>query len=390
MAATGTCICKLCDCGKHRCGRPALPTVGMPMDSATEYKDRFPAHPLQYAGKKKPPPHVAGSHAPMSSMTENREQFTPKAVPERFKPAKREYHPNLAALEATTGYMADYQRWKDAPPRESSKKPEVYRPSGAFDGITTNKADYQPWAVAQRYRHPKQVYHANPAKLEADSSYKADFAPFQVKRPPPRPAEVFVPAPEDREFRTTMNQSFVGFTGPRPHRRVQAYVPPGTTFEGISTSQADYIPRPLEPRKSCKPAPSVPPELPFDGRTEYGAVFTPKSSVPPKRVPLAYVPPNTVFEGISTMKADYGSTAGAEGRRADFGPHPVYRPEPDDRSWVTETRDQHGVKDVPTCRAVCAKRALGGSKTELHRERDGHIYISAVAPPQQVKPGQRI
>ncbi|ORZ34495.1 hypothetical protein BCR44DRAFT_400940, partial [Catenaria anguillulae PL171] len=347
----------------------------MNLDGVTEYKDRYPTHPVVFNGQRKPPAHSAVSNAPCSSVTESRQQFTPKSIPPKFKPPKREYQPTGAPLESKTGYMADFQKW-NCPPRESAKKPEVYKPGGPLEGVTTNKADYQSWEIPERYRHPKQKYNPNPAKLESNSSYKADFAPFAVQRPTPRPPEVYHAVTEDRSFGTTTKDSYVGFTGTRPQRRIQVYHPPGTTFEGDSTSHTDYAPPNSSGRReSCKPPHSLPPSIPFTGQTEYHNVFVGKPVGPRyKRPPQQYVPNPAHLDGMSTMKTDFTQYTGVH-KREDYSPKLAYNPDRDDRSWVTETRDQHGKKDVATCQAVKYKNQIGGV---TRREKDGHVYLVPV------------
>ncbi|KAI9224798.1 STOP protein-domain-containing protein [Blastocladiella britannica] len=377
------CICQLCDCGKHRCGRPAI--SGGPMDGVTEYKDRFPTHPVIFTGQRKPPPHVATSTAAMASVTENRDQYGLKTIPAKFQLPKRVYNPTAAPLESNTGYMADFKAWK-IPPRESAKPPEVYRASGDFDGLTTNKNDFQSWQIPERYRHPKQKYVPNPSPLESKSSYAQDYAPLPVSRHIPRPPEAYAAVQEDRGFATTMQSAYVGFTGSRPQRRIQQYVPSGTTFEGQSTSAADYAnPGRPEKRDSCKPPHASVDAGAFDGASEYNAVFTRKPvNPPPKRAPAAYVPNPAPLDGLSTMKTDFVGAYAP--RRADFGPKLAYAPERDDRSWVTETKDMHGKKDVPLCSAVDHKNNIGAS---MRKERDGHIYLVPGSPAAAAAAGPR-
>ncbi|KAJ3364181.1 hypothetical protein GGF32_002561 [Allomyces javanicus] len=380
--SAGLCLCKLCDCGKHRCGPAVLSTAGIPLEAVTEYKDRYPVHAPQYTGKIKPPAQTSTSTQPLAKVTESREQFAPKPLGPRMPPQKREYVPNAAPLDAVTGYASDYQRW-NVPPAATVKKREVYTKAGVFEGVTTNKADFQAWNLPDRYRRPKQVYVPTDAKLDAASSYRADFiATGPATRPAPRTQELYTARAEDRTFVTTMKGAYHGEPGSRPPRRAAAeYVPSAAAFAGESTSHADYQrPPPSPPRTSCKPAAAAPAAVAFQGTSEYAAIYTPKdathrSTRRPARAP--YVAPHGVhFEGVSTMKADYVAAEGGTARRADFRPRNTYAPDADDRSFVSETRAMHDAKHPPVCRAVAVKAmvAPGGN---VRRGKDGHVYLAA-------------
>ncbi|KAJ1502606.1 hypothetical protein HMI55_002822 [Coelomomyces lativittatus] len=375
---------RLCDCGKHRCGRPSLPTVGIPLAKNSEYSDRYLIHAPQYQGKQKPPVHSVASNEPCSSVTESREKFTPKPIPPRVPPPKREYHPTPGKLESKTGYTEDFQPWR-VDKRQPIKNKEENRITGPFSGNTTNKEDFQAWPISLRYMHPKPVYHPNPHPLESSSSYTKDYLVFPVNPPPQRPPEVWHPLKEDRDFSSTMQSTYLGCVGPRPsYHAPPVYVPNVSKFEGTSTSHDDYTYKVCVPTPSCQPIPVLPEKLPFSGTSEYTSIYlAPKVHQRPQRRTVVYVPPSSQggpaasFEpGQSTMKSDFKATVPPPPRCPDFSPKLVYQRTHDDRSFLTQTKSQHGSKQMPLCVAVKRQQELGSQLKWVHKP-DGHIYLES-------------
>ncbi|KAL7752929.1 hypothetical protein RI367_001378 [Sorochytrium milnesiophthora] len=365
-------MCKLCDCGKHRCGRPMLPAHHL--DSDTEYYERFKKHPVIYTGQIKPKPQAVASEEPMSSSTENRDRFKEHSVSRRAVPPRKAYAPNPAHLESETGYKHDYQVWALNPPKPIKKDEEWKQTNNEFSSATTSKEDYQPWKVQPRWQRPKQAYQPNAAKLDPNSSYSVDFKPTPVSPRKQRAAEVFQSPPDDRSFDSTMRTAFVGFTGTRPQRRIATYVAPNTTFDGSTTTGSDFVQQKMERRQPCKPAAALPPNTKFDGATEYTSIYTGKTVPRYFRPPVEYRAPNTHFEGVSTMQTDFKGF-GAVKRAPDFAPRVAYKNEHDDRTWSTETSDKHGKKVVALCAAVRRHNELEKQGEHPGAHSDGHVYL---------------
>ncbi|KAI9144947.1 hypothetical protein BKA69DRAFT_1121907 [Paraphysoderma sedebokerense] len=346
----------------------------MSLEGKTEYNDRFPTHQLLPPGerlKKQPVQLHIVPHEHMSSVTESRQQYSKKDIPKKFQLPKREYVPNPSPLDAIPVYASDYPDWKAPPPTRVSKVEAWKGAAEKIEGITTSKSDYTSWPTPARPQRKKVLYQPNPAKFETVSNYHTDFQPCKIQPHPPRPAERYQPGAEDRDFKSQMRAAFVGYTGERPKRKIVEYHAPDTTFEGSTLYSAEFKVWP-----SSKATPAKPQQehqmstAPLDSTTEYSTMYLPKSVPRIAREPVVYNAPNTKFEGESSIRTDY--RAFDLPKRVDFRPKAVWKNEPDNRDFVSESSAKHDYKELPACKVVEKKRA---GEVILEKNNDGHIYL---------------
>ncbi|CCW65932.1 unnamed protein product [Phytomonas sp. Hart1] len=210
-----TCVCRICECGKHRCPGLKIPFIG-----ETTYRNEYVPKEADHdqGGRKKQVLHST------------------KAEPGHFKTTKQE------AAELIEG--------KHIHPAESYKPRHEARENLPFDANTTNRTDYPGYMPEYRRTKPKQepmpslqgIYDTTKGamddpikKLSANSklpkppkSFKSESTaqpdlPFDgvssymvdypaKEAPPARSANMnkgFVPVPENRDFQTISSETYV-------------------------------------------------------------------------------------------------------------------------------------------------------------------------------------
>lgn len=226
-----TCVCRICECGKHPC-----PGVKVPFIGETTYRDEYvPKNPERDRLRRR-------AHNP----------FPTKAEPGHFKTTNQEAAEMLQGknLRPSESYKPRYERATPLP----------------FDATTTNRADYPGYMPeynrAKRKEEPlpqlKGIYDTTKGAMDEPVRDLNDRG--QLPKPP-----------KSFKSKDTARQD--------------------QPFDGITTYTAEYPPkdapmaRPL-PNKSGPPAP---PEN-RDFQTTHGAAF----QIPPIRIrhecPAAFVP----------------------------------------------------------------------------------------------------
>ncbi|CAJ1009022.1 hypothetical protein Q4I28_004335 [Leishmania naiffi] len=105
-----TCVCRICECGKHQC-----PGIHVPFVGETTYRD-------EYVGK-------------------NIERERPRRARQTVFPVKAE----PGHFKTTNQEAADLLKGKDLRPAESYKPREAAAAPLPFEGTTTNRADFPGW-----------------------------------------------------------------------------------------------------------------------------------------------------------------------------------------------------------------------------------------------------
>ncbi|CCW62633.1 unnamed protein product [Phytomonas sp. EM1] len=210
-----TCVCRICECGKHRCPGLKIPFVG-----ETTYRDEYvPKKAEREQGRRK-----------------QQALYPTKVEPGHFKTTKQE------AAELIEG--------KNIRPAESYKPRNEVKENLPFDANTTNRTDYPGYIPEYRRAKPKQepmpklhgIYDTTkgamdePIKklsddgkiLKPPKSFKSESAaqpdvPFDgvssymvdypaKEAPPARSANTnkgYVPVPENRDFQTVSSETYV-------------------------------------------------------------------------------------------------------------------------------------------------------------------------------------
>ncbi|KNE63776.1 hypothetical protein AMAG_08856 [Allomyces macrogynus ATCC 38327] len=229
------CFCKLCNCGKHRCSRPDLPTATLPLAAVSEYHDRFPVHRGQYKVPVRlpEPPRIDADLPPR------------KQRPILRQVVKHKYAPSEHALDGTSGYAAAFKKWPTPPPPAAAKRrpsaaerdrqmawsmPAIdasSRPSTTSTGAATSTPTS---ATTSRYESTSHADFATAATAAARARRTACVPP--------------APTPPDQPF-TAVSEYAAVYLPARPIRDAPyraTYNPTEAPLESTSTMKADYAP----------------------------------------------------------------------------------------------------------------------------------------------------
>jgi len=364
------CVCKACTCGKHKC--KVTVQNNTKLEGTSEYTTRYQEHALPTGPRLKyvPSVHVPVG-APLSSATENRDQYKQHQLPPKFpkkKPDISALYENSSHFEGLSISKDDYKAWPVKPRQKPA--PRVWKDSGEhLSGETTNAHDYKQWPVPPPYVKKRAEYVPSAAKMDGISTSKEAFQPWAVSRPAQPPVAVYRQASEDRDFKSTTRSSFVPH--PTARRKITAveYHPVVTTFEGATTNKSDYKQWPVSRRIEYKSKYVPPPSAALDGHTTYGDAYLPKAVPRYVHEKLKYVKPDSHFEGQSTQRSDYSTKPLST--RVDFAPRNIYNPEPDARDFMTQTHLAHNQKPLVVCEVVRRNQV---QDKHVSVGKDGHQY----------------
>lgn len=367
------CICKVCTCGRHKC--KIVVQNNTRLEGASEYTNQYHSHPVPAGPRLK---HVQAVHVPvgvpLSSATENRDQYKAHALPPKLPKRTPDVSAlwNQAHFDGLSVSKGDYKPWPVQPHRKPQKveSPDKLMTSpDKLMGETTNKHDYKSWPVPPPYVKKRAEYVPSKAKLDGTSTHKEAYQVWPVSRPAPPPVQVYRPANEDRDFRSENRSSFVPHQTARRKVTAVEYHPVVTRFEGTTTNKEDYKQWPVARRVEYKDKYVPQPSAPLDGQTTYRDAYLPKSVPRYVHEKLKYVKPDTHFDGQSTQRTDFGPKALST--RVDFAPHNVYKQENDTRDFLTQTHLAHNRKPLVLCEVIRRNQTTGRN---VAVDKDGHTY----------------
>uniref|UniRef100_A0A5K3EVL8 Stabilizer of axonemal microtubules 2 n=1 Tax=Mesocestoides corti TaxID=53468 RepID=A0A5K3EVL8_MESCO len=339
------CICKICQCGRHKCPHIHPKQNTDPFCSATEYTDRYIGHTSQKQQPFKLESNVVSSTEPLSSETTHRADYIPLPleirkpksagpphIPEgRFegqsvysseftekeaervepiKPKPREK--SLCTFDGEATYTADYKDWDVEPHRSCGPKYEYRKPSAEFKGEPIYTTDYIDHGVVKPPDACKpliQTIHSGP--FDAISTFTADYVPKKGdKQKPFRPS--YTPVHTETPFSqdTTHRTDYTEWPLPEHfHRALDEYKPSDAKFDGRTTYRTNYTALEGERAKMIRPISQTPDHSgEFSDQTNYKKEYrrwSLKGRQMPVRGPAKYLPPEVPFDGQSIYQAEF-------------------------------------------------------------------------------------
>lgn len=225
-----TCICRICECNKHKC-----PGVKVPFDGDTTYRREYVPKRTEHESLRR----------------ERHRVVSTKAEPGHFKTTKQEAAELMAGLPVQ--------------PAESYKPRQGVMPSVPFDGVTTNRADYpghvpdcrrvkpavqaiphlpgtygttkrsmdeqvDELAAQKALPKPPKSYKSNDTvqqqlPLEGVTSYTMEYPPKSVPTTRTRVQHTVRDLPEDRDFETVSSNTYKAPEVKVRHECPAAFVP---------------------------------------------------------------------------------------------------------------------------------------------------------------------
>ncbi|EPZ34137.1 hypothetical protein O9G_003736 [Rozella allomycis CSF55] len=296
-------------------------------------------------------------------------------IPKRYVHEKAVYIPNPNPIDSMTTNKADFPSW--IVERRKIRERAPYAPNPAkMDGVSESSAQYRSWPVHMRPLTPKAVFVSPTEDREFTSIMRADFISHNVKRRIPRPPAKWIPSPgkfsgesvqhsdfkfvqseriqpikpsqtdsltEKNKFEGQSEQhtKYQAWPTPKPpQKRTAKYNPNQAHFEGISTQKTDFQQWAINKVQPIKPSQidSLTHKTHFEGRSEQSSMYTawPTPKPPQKRI-IPYMKNGFKFEGITTQRTDFVDIHQTS-RTMSFSPQVKYKPIPEDRSFLTETK----------------------------------------------------
>nr|XP_034996968.1 stabilizer of axonemal microtubules 1 [Zootoca vivipara] len=237
----------------------------IPLDSMTNYKLNYVAHPMSKRHAHVPEPFKPCSE-PFDGLTTHKQSYKGLAGPPAQSVKPPYVRPDLSSFVGTTEFREKFLAWPTAPP--FSRKPPAYIPP-------KEKMDLKTMA---------QLHYVDPHGRPATSC---------------KPVACVVTHTDPFNHCSTMKEDYKHWDYSKP----KAIVPnsevtlPKVPMDTLTTFQSHYTPHPLPFTKSFKPRlPAARPHVPFVDETTYATCYTPKKV---HICPATYKePPGYVFEKI--------------------------------------------------------------------------------------------
>jgi hypothetical protein len=310
MGVDKKCVCKICNCGKHRC--PHHPITHATVDSghySTEYETEFV--PRRGAMQKSFKPTYArnDTNGPMANETTHKVDFIPHPLDHKIYRPGNAWAPPEGQFEKSTVYKMEFDP-KPYAKVAPIKREQLRAVAGPFGGEPTYKTDYKKWDLERPYRHSSGGDWAPPTeKFEGVSTAKTDFIGYY--EPPRRP---FKPAP-------TVNTSDLPFAGStdykdayvrhplegRYQKQKEVWQPTGVPMDGLTTFQRDFTPKAYARPEMMRPTNQVHnTEAPFAEDTTHRTDFKewPLDRHHVHRAP-EYQKPDGTIDGVTSYKSEY-------------------------------------------------------------------------------------
>ncbi|KAJ8340378.1 hypothetical protein SKAU_G00350110 [Synaphobranchus kaupii] len=308
-----SCICEICNCGRHRCAHPttALYAKDNTTGGLTEYKEKYPTYEGHNAPTSlKPKQAYREDQGMMEGTTTFKSDYIPHEVSRRPGRQQAEYKPNSAEIDLETTYKLDFNSYEVQPFVPARPKERLHSKGGKLDTMPTYKEDFRPWEISKReLTKPEFTYQPPSTKFGNSTTFQDDFAPRGlVPRESFRPPNVAKVSDAPFESLTSNRISFIAH--PLEARFVKAkeeYRPSSQPFQDHTTNRSDFqgLPGPLP--KSCKPHfAKVASDVPFDERTEFRDSFQQwPVSLPQFRQQAEYVGPSVPMDLSTTSHGDF-------------------------------------------------------------------------------------
>ncbi|EPY27272.1 hypothetical protein STCU_04028 [Strigomonas culicis] len=228
-----TCICRICECGKHHCPGHKVPFVG-----DTTYRDEYVPKQSEREAANRPRATVFPTKAEPGHYKTTKQEAAELLEGKELRPAES-YKPRNAQInplpfEGTTtnradfpGHMPDYQRVK----RQQEPLPKQH---GVY--VTTKGTMDQPvdeLATHGQLPRPPKSFKGSDAEhqevpFDGITSYTADYPPKEAPMDKKgRDVVLAQTLPENRDFQTTTNEAYVAHQLDRNrHLCPAAFVPP--------------------------------------------------------------------------------------------------------------------------------------------------------------------
>ncbi|PAA70345.1 hypothetical protein BOX15_Mlig005683g1 [Macrostomum lignano] len=316
MSRNEQCICKLCNCGRHKCklhpNRPASNRTGRPC-GYTEYAQKYAPHPpqpMQTSCKPANKP-IRNGNDPMTDETTNRVDFVPHPLERPRLHQHEPYRPASGTIDATTVYQREYTEKRGE--RAAAVKREPRRANaGEFQGEPTYARDYRKWELPERFSGQGRPSQWEPSRESFGGvpTYQTDFVAHSDARPPAscKPAEAAKTSQSPLEDVTDYRQSYVPHQLERRRaKEVQDRQKPAVPFEGVTTFARDYTPKAGGSRTLVKPsAQAYASNAPFEEDTTHKLDYKAwELSRPFVHKNEPYAPPEGAIEGTTSYVRDY-------------------------------------------------------------------------------------
>lgn len=339
------CICKICQCGRHKCPHIHPKKTTDSFCSATEYTDRYIGHISQRQKPFKPQSVAISSTGPLCSETTHRSDFIPLPLESRkprnpepvhisegkfedqsvynleftekglvrvdpIKPQQSERSQDRFVGEAT--YAVDYKAWDLEPHQNCGPKYEYRKPSVDFNGEPIYTSDYVDHGVVKppsAFKPLIQPIQSEP--FDAITTFTADYVPKHGgKQRPFRPNHTTVHSDLPFSNETTHRADYTEWPLSQQYHRIpEEYKPNAAEFDGRTTYTTNYVPVKCEKAKIIKPAyQNLDPNREFSDLTNYKKEYRKwslKDRSAPARGPLKYVPPEVPFHGQTIYQNEY-------------------------------------------------------------------------------------
>lgn len=311
MSHDKKCICKLCNCGKHRCPHhPITHGTVDPGHYSTEYETEFVPRRGGMQKSFKPTFQRNDNNGPMASETTNRTDFISHPLDNKIWRPSNAWAPPEGEFAKSTVYKTEFDPKPYAKVSPVKKESMRSMHAGPFVGEPTYKTDFKKWDLERPYRHNGSGNWAPPTeKFGGVSTAKSDFIGYY--EPPRRP---FKPAP-------TVNSTDSPFAGSTDYK--DAYVrhplekrfqhkkdvwqPTGVPLDGLTTFQRDFTPKAYARPEMMRPTNQVHnQDTPFADDTTHRVDFKewPLGRHHVHRAP-EYQKPEGAMDGLTSYKSEY-------------------------------------------------------------------------------------
>lgn len=314
------CLCQLCNCGRHKCDRHAMPPPPCGDNCITEYRNKYTRKPWAETKSFKPDNNPVQSDAPAEDKTTNRVDYVRHPVHKPVLHNPDPYMPPEGAMDGLTSYRKEYTR--KPVERMIVSQPKPRKLPGEFDGNTNNKIDYQRWNVAPHIRRPPDPYMPPAAPFDSNSSYRTSYnGQTQPVRPSMKPDNNAVQSDAPLDNLTTSRVAYVRHPLPEiePKQHI-SWAPNPAQLDGLTNYRKEFTTKGGERQPSCKPDQTpVQSDAPFVGATTNRCDYTQwPTKRPDHHLPDPYMPPEGPMATMTTNRRDFN--------KKPLDKNPAYKP----------------------------------------------------------------
>lgn len=208
-----TCICRICECGKHKC-----PGVHVPFVGETTYRDEYVPKQSERERVRRNRGGVFPTKAEPGHYKTTKQEAAEQLEGKELRPAESYKPRNVLAdplpFEGTTTNRADYPGYMPEYNRVKRRQDEIPHLPGTYD-TTKGAMDDSVKRLAEEGalpRPPRSFKGEDGDKQELPfdgiTSYTADYPPKQVPANRYKPRDSNQALPETRDFETTNSDAY--------------------------------------------------------------------------------------------------------------------------------------------------------------------------------------